>query len=68
MNRMEIKWHDIDPEEAIATAEAESGIGLDAVQRRAVSLALRSRAVVITGGPGVGKTYPRGAARSGTSD
>jgi exodeoxyribonuclease V alpha subunit len=50
------QWHDIEPDEAITSAEAESGVPLDAVQRQAVSLALRSRAVVITGGPGVGKT------------
>ncbi|MEK6372597.1 MAG: ATP-dependent RecD-like DNA helicase [Acidobacteriota bacterium] len=49
-------WHDIDPEEAVGIAEAESGIPLDATQRRAIDLALTSRAVVITGGPGVGKT------------
>ncbi len=49
-------WGDIDPEEAIGIAEAESGIGLDDTQRRAVDLALKSRAMVITGGPGVGKT------------
>ncbi|HEX7140303.1 MAG TPA: ATP-dependent RecD-like DNA helicase [Vicinamibacterales bacterium] len=49
-------YHDIDPEEAVTIAEAESGIPLDATQRRAIDLALTSRAVVITGGPGVGKT------------
>lgn len=49
-------WHDLDPQEAVAVAEAESGIPLDATQRQAVNLALTSRAVAITGGPGVGKT------------
>jgi exodeoxyribonuclease V alpha subunit len=49
-------WRGIDPREAVAIAEAESGIPLDEVQRQAVDLALTSKAVVITGGPGVGKT------------
>jgi exodeoxyribonuclease V alpha subunit len=49
-------WRGIDPQEAVGTAEAESGIPLDVSQRRAIDLALTSRAVVITGGPGVGKT------------
>jgi exodeoxyribonuclease V alpha subunit len=49
-------WHDIDPQEAVGIAEADSGIPLDGTQRRAIDLALTSRAVVITGGPGVGKT------------
>jgi exodeoxyribonuclease V alpha subunit len=49
-------WRGIDPQEAVGTAEAESGIPLDGSQRRAIDLALTSRAVVITGGPGVGKT------------
>src|SRR5207247_2644460 len=49
-------WHRINPKKAVAIAEAESGIPLDATQRRAIDLALTSRAVVITGGPGVGKT------------
>src|ERR1041385_199292 len=41
------KWHGIDPADAVAAAEEESGIGLDTVQRRAVTLTLQSRAVVI---------------------
>jgi exodeoxyribonuclease V alpha subunit len=49
-------WSDIDPEDAIRAAEEESGIALDATQRGAIELALTSRAIVITGGPGVGKT------------
>lgn len=50
------RWSKVDPAEAVAVAEEESGIGLDATQRRAIDLALRSKAVVVTGGPGVGKT------------
>ena len=49
-------WADIDSGEAIALAEAQGGIALDSTQRQAIDAALRSRAVVITGGPGVGKT------------
>ncbi|HEX7153837.1 MAG TPA: ATP-dependent RecD-like DNA helicase [Thermoanaerobaculia bacterium] len=49
-------WSDLDPEEAVQIAEEESGIALDPTQRRAIDLALTSKAVVITGGPGVGKT------------
>jgi exodeoxyribonuclease V alpha subunit len=49
-------WCDVDPHEAIAVAEADSGIPLDVLQRRAIDLALTSKAIAITGGPGVGKT------------
>ena len=49
-------WSGIRADEAISIAEAESGIPLDETQRHAINLALKSRAVVITGGPGVGKT------------
>jgi exodeoxyribonuclease V alpha subunit len=49
-------WHRINPKKAVGIAEEESGIPLDVTQRRAIDLALTSRAVVITGGPGVGKT------------
>lgn len=43
-------------DDAVRIAEAESGLPLDATQKKAIELALRSRAIVITGGPGVGKT------------
>lgn len=49
-------WSGIDPAEAVQIAEEESGIALDPTQRLAIDLALTSCAVVITGGPGVGKT------------
>jgi exodeoxyribonuclease V alpha subunit len=49
-------WTEIGSKKAVALAEAESGIALDATQKQAVDLALRSKAIVITGGPGVGKT------------
>ncbi len=43
-------------EEALAALEAEAGITLASEQRRAVGAAVVDKAVVITGGPGVGKT------------
>ena len=46
----------IDVEKAIAWAEQKIGLVLRDSQRDAVRLALRHRALVITGGPGVGKT------------
>ncbi|HEV7765925.1 MAG TPA: ATP-dependent RecD-like DNA helicase [Thermoanaerobaculia bacterium] len=49
-------WGDIDIDAAITTAEAESAIALDPAQRKAIRVALTSKAAVITGGPGVGKT------------
>jgi exodeoxyribonuclease V alpha subunit len=44
------------PEAALAAFEAESKIELSASQREAVLSVARHRVVVITGGPGVGKT------------
>jgi exodeoxyribonuclease V alpha subunit len=49
-------WNDIDLDEAIAEAEAQSAIALDPAQRSAIAMAMRTKAAVITGGPGVGKT------------
>jgi exodeoxyribonuclease V alpha subunit len=49
-------WSNIDLDTAISAAEADSAISLDATQRKAIGVALRSKAAVITGGPGVGKT------------
>jgi exodeoxyribonuclease V alpha subunit len=49
-------WSDLDPDDAVRVAENESGMTLDETQRHAVDLALTSKAIVITGGPGVGKT------------
>ena len=43
-------------ERAVAAAEAKAGISLAPGQRDAVRLALAERVMVITGGPGVGKT------------
>lgn len=47
---------EIDFEKAVAWCQAKTGKELAPSQREALRLALRSRALVITGGPGVGKT------------
>ncbi|HYC61790.1 MAG TPA: ATP-dependent RecD-like DNA helicase [Thermoanaerobaculia bacterium] len=49
-------WRDLDLEEAVANAEAHTAISLDRAQRDAIAVAMTSKAAVITGGPGVGKT------------
>lgn len=49
-------WSAMGAAKAVRVAETDSGLALDPTQRRAIELALTSRAFVITGGPGVGKT------------
>jgi len=49
-------WPEINAEKAIPWVEAKTGLLLAASQRQAVRLALASKVLVITGGPGVGKT------------
>jgi exodeoxyribonuclease V alpha subunit len=46
----------IDVEKAIRWAEQKVGLSLAAQQRQAIRLATQAKAMVITGGPGVGKT------------
>ncbi|MDX1501665.1 MAG: ATP-dependent RecD-like DNA helicase [Thermoanaerobaculia bacterium] len=46
----------VDVEKGLGRFEAAGGLELAAAQRRAVRLALAEKAVVITGGPGTGKT------------
>ena len=48
-------WPEVDPEKAIPWVERKVGISLAESQKEAVRLALRE-VLVITGGPGVGKT------------
>jgi exodeoxyribonuclease V alpha subunit len=49
-------WSEIDADRAIPWVESRTGLTLATSQRTAVQLALRSKVLVITGGPGVGKT------------
>ncbi|BDV41588.1 ATP-dependent RecD-like DNA helicase [Geotalea uraniireducens] len=49
-------WGAIDANKAIPWVEGKTGLTLSSSQGEAVRLALSSKAVVITGGPGVGKT------------
>ena len=49
-------WGALDAAKAIAWVERRLGLDLAASQRAAVELALASKLLVITGGPGVGKT------------
>ena len=51
-----LPWPDIDAGKAIPWVERKTGLSLAASQADAVRLALISKALVITGGPGVGKT------------
>lgn len=51
-----LPWDAIDTDKALPWIEARTGLTLAPSQRAAVALALRSKATVITGGPGVGKT------------
>ena len=49
-------WPKIDAEKAIAWVEQKLGVTLAKSQREAVKIAVSSKVMVITGGPGVGKT------------
>ncbi|MEY3462625.1 MAG: hypothetical protein RLZZ468_403 [Cyanobacteriota bacterium] len=49
-------WGSIDPAKAISWVEQRLDLELAASQKNAVDLALASKLLVITGGPGVGKT------------
>lgn len=49
-------WPKIDPEKAIPWVERKLNFRLAQSQREAVATALKSKVMVITGGPGVGKT------------
>jgi exodeoxyribonuclease V alpha subunit len=51
-----LPWPHIDPAKAIPWVEAKTGIMLAGSQISALRLALLSKVLVITGGPGVGKT------------
>lgn len=49
-------WPHIDPQKAIPWVERKLNLTLAPSQREAVAAALKSKVMVITGGPGVGKT------------
>jgi exodeoxyribonuclease V alpha subunit len=56
LNRRELPWPSIDPGKAIPWIEQRIGLTLAESQKAAVGMALASKVLVITGGPGVGKT------------
>lgn len=51
-----LPWPNIDPEKALPWIEQKTGLALAESQVAAIRLALVSKVLVITGGPGVGKT------------
>jgi exodeoxyribonuclease V alpha subunit len=51
-----LPWPWIDEEQALPWIEKRSGLQLADSQRAAIRLALTAKALVIIGGPGVGKT------------
>jgi exodeoxyribonuclease V alpha subunit len=51
-----LPWPAIDADKAIPWVEERTGLILAESQRAAVRLALRSKVLIVTGGPGVGKT------------
>jgi exodeoxyribonuclease V alpha subunit len=51
-----LPWPAIDAEKALPWIERHTGLALAASQAEAIRLAMRSKLLVITGGPGVGKT------------
>jgi exodeoxyribonuclease V alpha subunit len=51
-----LPWPNIDPEKALPWIEQKTGLSLAQSQVAAIRLALLSKVLVVTGGPGVGKT------------
>jgi len=56
LTRAKLPWGSIDADKAMPWVERRIGLELAASQRAAIRLALASKVLVITGGPGVGKT------------
>ncbi len=49
-------WGEINCEKALAWVEGQTHLTLSPSQRQAVTVALKEKVIIITGGPGVGKT------------
>jgi exodeoxyribonuclease V alpha subunit len=56
MHHTPLPWPSIDPEKALPWVEERIGLALAESQGAAIRLALTSKVLVMTGGPGVGKT------------
>jgi exodeoxyribonuclease V alpha subunit len=56
LTKGKLPWASIDPEKAIPWTEQRTGLTLAESQKAAVGTVLASKVLVITGGPGVGKT------------
>jgi exodeoxyribonuclease V alpha subunit len=56
LTRGKLPWASIDPDKAIPWIERRTGLRLAESQKAAAATALGSKVLVITGGPGVGKT------------
>jgi exodeoxyribonuclease V alpha subunit len=56
LNKGKLPWPWIDPDKALPWIERRIGLTLAEGQKAAVEMALASKVLVITGGPGVGKT------------
>jgi ATP-dependent exoDNAse (exonuclease V) alpha subunit len=56
LNKGKLPWPRIDPEKAIPWIEQRTGLTLADSQKAAVAIALASKVLFVTGGPGVGKT------------
>ncbi len=54
--RGRLPWPEIDADKALPWIEQKTGLSLAASQAEAIRLALAAKIMVITGGPGVGKT------------
>jgi exodeoxyribonuclease V alpha subunit len=51
-----LPWSEIDADKALPWIEEKTGLTLAESQAKAIRFALRSKVLVVTGGPGVGKT------------
>ncbi len=49
-------WGNLDEDKALGWVEAKTGLALSVSQRAAVAQAINGKVMVVTGGPGVGKT------------